>query len=182
MRRVDLLAVLAVAVGLAGCGGGGVTTTGTGASRPPAGSGSTPSHPRASGSAAAGQGNARQRPPFGMTPVNSVELVLTRIAQSRQLPASALCGVLTTPTYVKRAYGSDFACTESIRRTGARSMRIASVSREGDRAVVAAIPQGGPNDGERLKVSLIRQAVSGYRAWGALWRVVSVRSNAKVGP
>jgi hypothetical protein len=92
--------------------------------------------------------------------------------------------VLVTPRYVRAAYGGEGGCVAALRGGGsAKSLRIVSTRRARTSALVIAIPTGGPNDGERLRISMLREPAKlpGGKT-PPLWRVDEIQSNAKVGP
>jgi hypothetical protein len=90
-------------------------------------------------------------------------------------PADA-CDRYVTRRYLKLAYGDRQGCARaqvpgSVARS-LRSFRIKSLS--GPAAVVFAVPNGGPYDGTKVKITLIGD--------GQGYRVLSLRSNVPVGP
>jgi hypothetical protein len=86
-----------------------------------------------------------------------------------------VCGDLVTARFLKKAYGGAQGCKAAFGSGGvANSVRIEKVQPEGRFALVIAVPNGGPSNGERLAVSLVRDA--------GVWQVEAIHSNAKVGP
>jgi hypothetical protein len=53
-------------------------------------------------------------------------------------------------------------------------VEVSEVRIDGDAAKALAVPTGGPSDGERIRVELVRG--------GGVWKIDSLRSNAPVGP
>jgi hypothetical protein len=186
MRRAELAAALLATATLTACGGSSGGTTG--ASRPASGLGSTA--PSTSTSTAAGtpatpskRATRGHQPPCsycgaGRHPAAAAKAVLTAS------DPIAACGVLATPRYLKTAYGGRGGCVAAIRGgAAAHSARVVAARRSHGMALVIAIPSGGPSSGERLRVSMVHESAplaSGRTP--PLWRVESIRSNAKVGP
>jgi hypothetical protein len=176
MTRASAAAIAVAFVALAGCGGGSSSSSTT-----TSGGGTASSAPRT---------QPANPPPSTVTtnpkpaPSSTHQQTLSRIplppdgvAQSvlEGRPTDLACGSLVTPAYLRKAYGTESACKAAFRTGGfARSVRIVSVRKRGDRAVVIALPTGGPSSGERLTVTLLNGPTG--------WQVVSLHSNVKVGP
>ncbi len=79
-----------------------------------------------------------------------------------------------TRRFLEAAYGGHEGCVRS-RTPGsvASQVRIKQLVVAGDHATAVAIPTGGPNDGESITVSLVRDPH---------WSVDRLRSNVPVGP
>jgi hypothetical protein len=190
MRRAELAAVLVAAVAAAGCGGSGsgssaaskprtATTshaTSTGASAPS--STSTPTATTPTETSTSGH-----RPPCaycgaGLRPASAARAALT--AANPRIG----CELLVSPRYVTTAYGGGGGCAAAIKGgAAATALRVLTTKRSGRRALVVAVPAGGPNAGERLRIAMLREPAKLPRGrTPPLWRVESVRSNAKVGP
>jgi hypothetical protein len=84
------------------------------------------------------------------------------------------CERYATIVYVKHAYGSASGCRRAVTGQKSFAVDVSGIDVEGKTATAKAKPTGGPNQGETLKVDLIRQE--------GIWRVDLVRSNVKVGP
>jgi hypothetical protein len=89
-------------------------------------------------------------------------------------PAAA-CEKYATPAYVASAYGDLSGC-RAAQQAGAAAKRVAvsGVAIDGDSATAVAVPGGGPSDGEKIELTLVKD--------GAIWKVDSARANVPVGP
>jgi len=189
VRRAELpVALLAAALfGAAALGGCGGSSGGPNAAPVLTGAhGSTAASTSTSAPAATAPSKASPRghePPCpycgaGAHPASATKAVLTATN-----PIVA-CIVAVTPGYVKTAYGGRGGCVAAVRGgAAASSARVVAARRSHGVAVVVAIPSGGPNGGERLRVSMVHEpAPLASGRTPPVWRVESVRSNAKVGP
>src|SRR5215211_4619214 len=84
------------------------------------------------------------------------------------------CERYATIVYVKHAYGDVKGCRSAVAEQKAFAVDVGGIDLNGRTATAKAKPKGGPNQGETLKVDLIRQE--------GVWRVDLVRSDVKVGP
>jgi hypothetical protein len=100
---------------------------------------------------------------------NEVKLVLTSTK-----PLACQEPFPVTERFLQEAYGGHEGCVRS-RTPGsvADSVDFKNLRVEGDRATAVVVPSGGPYDGERITVSLVR---------GGPWAVDGLRSNVPVGP
>jgi hypothetical protein len=164
-----LAVVFALAVfAFAGCGGDGddadsVPTNGTtaqGTTSGPAGTTTSDDH------GGGGGGRQRDRPD---DPRTAVEAVLVSSD-----PAKA-CAKYVTPHFLSVAYGGRLGCVQAqASAAAANQLDFESVRVDGDRARALVVPSGGPYDGERVTVSLVRD---GHR-----WAVDELEANVPVGP
>jgi hypothetical protein len=86
----------------------------------------------------------------------------------------AACGELVTPRYVRQAYGDEQGCRAAVGGQKPFDVAVSEVEIEGNSATARAVPEGGPNKGETLKVELVLE--------GKSYRVDAVVSNAPAGP
>lgn len=103
--------------------------------------------------------------------------VLARQAIESFLAAGdpVVCEQFATARFVRDAYGDLRGCEAAQRpASAASSVEITSLSVQGGSASAAAIPRGGTNDGEELRIELIGQ--------GDSWLIDSLESNSPVGP
>ena len=162
------LAVGAIAAGgLWGCGGDGDET----ASSPT--TTSTAVQGTASGRADAGGSRDGGKQGQLLTAKLHARLAIEAVLTSSN-PADA-CGRFVTRHYLQVAFGSRQGCLQAqapgsaARKLDAKDLRI-----DANRAAVVVVPSGGPYDGERLTVSLVRQ--------GRRWAVDELHANVPVGP
>jgi hypothetical protein len=89
-------------------------------------------------------------------------------------PAAA-CEKYATPAYVASAYGDLSGC-RAAQQAGAAANGVTTtgVLVSGDSAKAVAVPSGGPSDGEKIELTLVKD--------GAIWKVDSARANVPVGP
>jgi hypothetical protein len=79
-----------------------------------------------------------------------------------------------TERYLNAAYGGHSGCIQSLRPGSvAKSISFESLRIGSDRATAVVVPTGGPYDGERITVSLVRDP---------RWAVDQLKSNVPVGP
>jgi hypothetical protein len=79
-----------------------------------------------------------------------------------------------TEHYLKAAYGSRQGCIKALKPGSvAKSVRFKGLQIGSDRATAVVVPTGGPYDGERITVSLVRDP---------RWMVNQLKSNVPVGP
>jgi hypothetical protein len=93
-------------------------------------------------------------------------------------PAKA-CGTdYVTERYLSMAYGGKQGCVQAATpQSAADSLDIrglAGGSAKPGSGSVTVLPHGGVYDGEKIKVSLVRE--------GPEWKIDSLKSNAPVGP
>jgi hypothetical protein len=88
---------------------------------------------------------------------------------------AAVCRRLVTQRYLKRTYGNENSCINALKaQGGAFGVKVSNIELTGTSAEARAVPQRGPNKGERIRVKLVRE--------GGVWKVDSQRSNAPAGP
>jgi hypothetical protein len=184
MRRVEVTAMALTAIALAGCGGssGGTNTTSGRQGSSPSSTTATSTQP-ATATTPIETSTSGHRPPCpdcgaGLHPASAARAALTTT------DPKVGCELLATPRYVATAYGGGSGCVAALKAgAAAESVRVVTTHRIANGALVIAIPKGGPNAGERLRVSIVREPakVPGGQT-PPLWRVDAVRSNAKVGP
>ena len=86
-----------------------------------------------------------------------------------------VCRKAPTDRLIEEAYGELQGCIDAQSSgSSARSVELAGAVEAGEGATVVAVPKGGPNDGERLKITLVRV--------GRDWRIDKIRSDVPVGP
>ena len=164
------------ALAFAGCGGGSGGTTSSTASttkQPP----STSTTTTTTGSEKRqtdGGGFEIKRP--GEPQVAAVKAVEAAVASGD--PAKA-CGRHVTQHYLRVAYGGHRGCVEAqapgSAATSFRSYHVLHASHHPVRApTVIVVPQGGPYDGERVRVSLV--------LGGPGYQVNALHANVPVGP
>ena len=108
--------------------------------------------------------SGKKQPPIKLT----VETVLNGSAKS-------LCsGPAVTERYVKAAYGDVQGCEAAIASQPAFDVAVSDIEVSGDTATAKAVPDGGPNKGETIRVELVNE--------GGTWKVDSAVSNAPPGP
>jgi hypothetical protein len=112
-----------------------------------------------------GGGGDKKQPPIKLT----VEIALNGSAQSICSGAGAV-----TSRYVRSAYGDEQGCEAAIKRLPVFDVEVSDIKVQGDTATAKAVPDGGPNKGETIKVELVRE--------GGVWKVDSAVSNAPPGP
>jgi hypothetical protein len=85
------------------------------------------------------------------------------------------CGEAVTDAYLRDAFGDAAGC-RAAQSPGfaARAVEVGEISIDGDRARATARAQGGPYEGERLWVGLVREDED--------WKLDRLRSNVPVGP
>jgi hypothetical protein len=88
-------------------------------------------------------------------------------------PAKA-CGLFVTDDYLTDTYGDRAGCEAAQPGGAAQSVKVSGIAVEGDEATAVAVPSGGPSNGERLEVSLVRE--------GGGWKLDALKSNVPVGP
>lgn len=165
-RHGAAAAALVVAL-LAGCGGGsgdsgssdvGVTTAGTDT----AGATVAPAPPPAGPTAGAARSDE-----------SLIRGAISAVFASGDVPAA--CEKYATSAYVASAYGDLSGC-QAAQQSGGAAKRVAvsGVAIDGDSATAVAVPSGGPSDGEKIELTLVKD--------GAIWKVDSARANVPVGP
>ena len=85
------------------------------------------------------------------------------------------CAKYVTDHYLSVAYGGRQGCIDAqVPGSVADELDVKSVRVDADRATVVVVPSGGPYDGERVTVSLVRD--------GRRWAVDELDANVPVGP
>ena len=161
--RIVLTALvgLAVALGIAACGEkeepepAPPVTEATGSGGGGAEAGGQPGGQTESGN---------KEPPIKQT----VEVVLNGSAPS------VCSGPAVTSRYIKTAYGDVQGCEAAIKGLPVFDVAVSDIQVSGDTATAKAVPDGGPNKGETIKVELVNE--------GGRWKVDSALSNAPAGP
>jgi hypothetical protein len=89
--------------------------------------------------------------------------------------AADACGRYVTEHYLKVAYGDRRGCVQAqAPGSAARKLDFKALRTNGDRGTAVVVPSGGPYDGERVTVSLVRD--------GPRWAVDELEANVPVGP
>lgn len=162
MRAILIIAMLATALALAACGEkdepAAVPAASAGQS---GGSGDDTGGPAQSGGSSSGTSDEQQIATAAETVIGGNDPEKT-------------CERYATIVYVKHAYGDVKGCRSAVAEQKAFAVDVGGIDLNGRTATAKAKPKGGPNQGETLKVDLIRQE--------GIWRVDLVRSNVKVGP
>ena len=169
--RVALL--LALGLGLAGCGS---DDDGGGEAGAPAireRSGVESAQPAPNGAAKGKVGKAKKSAGSSLPPAAQVDLAIKAVLASG-VPGLA-CDRHATERYLESSFGGRGGCVRStVPPSAATSVEVSEVRIDGDAAKALAVPTGGPSDGERIRVELVRG--------GGVWKIDSLRSNAPVGP
>jgi len=162
VRAILIIAMLATALALAACGEkdepAAVPAASAGQS---GGSGDDTGGPAQSGGSSSGTSDEQQIATAAETVIGGNDPEKT-------------CERYATIVYVKHAYGDVKGCRSAVAEQKAFAVDVGGIDLNGKTATAKAKPKGGPNQGETLKVDLIRQE--------GVWRVDLVRSNVKVGP
>ena len=88
---------------------------------------------------------------------------------------AVVCEEVITTSFLKQAFGDRRGCADAQSAgSAARDVDVSAVQDRGESAEAVAVPKGGPNDGERLEVSLVLD--------GGGWRIDGIASNVPVGP
>jgi hypothetical protein len=112
-------------------------------------------------------------PEAGLAPEAQVDLAIKGVLASA-VPQLA-CRRYATQRYVKKAFGDRQGCLKStVPASAAAYVKVTRVDIDGSKATARALPSGGPSDGEKIDVTLVRQ--------GGIWQVDLLRSNVPVGP
>ena len=158
------------AIALAGCGGGGGGTEGTGATSA-AGPPTTTASESTTTSSTAEIKNEKGPPGHGHDEFSAVNAILASSDSDK-----ACSDEFVTQHYLDAAYGGKQGCVKAQRPgTAARSLAVsASQPASHGHAELTVKPQGGIYDGQKLKVSLVKQ--------NGTWKVDGLKSNAPVGP
>jgi hypothetical protein len=182
MRRLSAWLPAALSVVLVGCGGGstsssqhatGPTTTSASSSTSTSAASSSTTSTAAAAKPPRHQHHRSNSNPHKAIGALSPSSVTEAVLKGR--PTTIVCGDLVTARFLKKAYGGAQGCKAALGSGGvANSVRVEKVQPEGRFALVMAVPKGGPSNGERLAVSLVRDA--------GVWQVEAIHSNAKVGP
>ena len=168
MRSAPTRLALGVAIAvLAGCGGDDDENT---AGSPPAKSTTavqeTTSRP--ANTTTGGDEGPQERGQVG-DPRGAVVAVLTSSD-----PAEA-CGRYVTSHYLRVAYGGRQGCIQAqAPGSAADRLEFKNLRTEGNQATAVVVPSGGPYDGDRVTVALIRD--------GSRWAVDDLDANVPVGP
>ena len=86
-----------------------------------------------------------------------------------------VCEEVITMAFMKQAFGDRRGCADAQGAgSAARKVDVASIRERGKTADAVVVPKGGPNDGERLDVSLVLE--------GGSWRIDGIASDVPVGP
>lgn len=88
---------------------------------------------------------------------------------------AVVCAETVTMGFLREGFGDRNGCLDAqTSGSAADSVEITGIDAQARSARVVAVPAGGPNDGERLKIDLVRD--------GPTWRIDGIRSNVPVGP
>lgn len=158
------LALAVAIVVLTGCGGGGDGED----------AGATSASPEAtSTSTTAASGNGGPSRLDRIEPQQQVREAVEAVLTSSD-PADT-CVRFVTGHYLQRAYGGPDGCIQAQSPAAvADQLDFRSVRVDGDRATAVVVPSGGPYDGKRVTVSLVRQDPG--------WAVDELDANIPVGP
>ena len=172
MRRLLAAALCAAAIG--GCGDDeeSPTTTTTATAQP---SSTTVSESTTTTSIPQDETTTATTEPTDDTPSGATDPVVaaTAVLTSQGTPEQA-CDLYVTPNFIETAYGGRENCIAS--RTGralARDLSLGTAIEKGATHLVV-IPQGGPYDGAKVEVDLIRE--------GDTYRVDSLQARVPAGP
>lgn len=169
------MAALVTALAVCGCGGGSSASSTSSLStvknperEAPRAQSTTTTGSKPPATTQAGENQAAARAPFAAaSPTQTVQFALT----SADI---AVCEIYTR-ALLNRSFGGAQGCRSSIRSGGrADSVEIVSSSVKGDKALVVAVPHGGPSSAQKLQISLVRS--------GKHWQLASIKSNVPVGP
>jgi hypothetical protein len=161
-RAVAIVLATSAVLGIAGCGGNGSSADTTA---------SDGAQPGVTNPAPVSPGETSKK--GATSDAAGIRAAITGVLVSGD-PARA-CERDVTATYVATTYGDQKACKQAqLPGSAAKSVKVSAISVDGDSASAVAVPSGGPSDGDRLKVSLVRG--------GGSWRVDALKSNAPVGP
>ena len=157
------LAVAALATGLSACGEKDeapptTPTADASGQTTPAG----PGDPGATGGNGGGE----------LTPKQQIAATVTAVLGGGK--PDEVCGDLVTAGYVKKAYGGEGGCRAAAQSQKRVGVAVSKVQIMGNLATAEAVPDGGPNKGETIKVRLVLD--------GKAYRVDSAVSNAPAGP
>jgi hypothetical protein len=152
-----------------GCGGGsGSTSTVAGRDTTPtqrAGTSSTTTTSSAGGGATGSSA--------GLSQSQGIRAAVEATLASRD-PQQA-CGTYATEHYLRAAYGGQGGCLQAQRPgSAATSLKSLQVQVSGGNARAAATLNGGPYDGQLVRIKLVRES--------GTWKVDSLHANVPVGP
>ena len=155
---------------LAGCGGGGEgsSTSATDAAK----AGHSGPSPELSPTGHRGPDRSRRRLSASDSTAGQVRDDVNAVLTSTD---PRVCSpALVSEHYLEASYGGRQGCV-SAQAPGsvADSLEFKGLRIEGSRATAVVVPSGGPYDGERITVSLVRDSH---------WAVDELHSNAPVGP
>jgi hypothetical protein len=121
------------------------------------------------GGGGSGDGSAQSS---GVAPEEQIERAIEAVIGGND--PQKTCEELATIVYVKHSYGDVQGCRSAVTKQDPFAVDVTGTDVTGKTATAKAKPRGGPNEGETLKVELVRE--------GDAWKVDVVRSTAKVGP
>ena len=168
-------AAILAALAFAGCGGddGPGTETGSAGGDPTTARSSAGAEPDLSETRAGGEAPAPDAPEAGLAPEARVDLAIKGVLASA-VPQLA-CRRYATQRYLNKAFGDRQGCLRAtVPASAASYVKVTRIEIEGSDATARALPSGGPSDGEKIDVVLVRQ--------GGIWKVDSLRSDVAVGP
>jgi ABC-type transport system substrate-binding protein len=152
----------------AGCGGAGSTSTAA-TPRTTSTQGTEASSTTTPPSAGGGDTGSSA----GLTQSQAIRAAVEATLASRD-PEQA-CGMYATEHYLRAAYGGRGGCLQAQRPgSAATSLRSLSVQVQSGTARASATLNGGPYDGQQVRISLVKER--------GTWMVDSLRANVPVGP
>ncbi len=168
-------AALAAALAVGGCGGGSSSSSSSSLSTVKSPKRETRSGPTTTTTSSkppeSTQSDSTQATHHAL-PTKASPTQIVRVALTSAEPA--VC-TLYTPALLDKSFGGVQGCRASVRSGGrADSVEIVKSSTKGHRALVVAVPHGGPSSAQKLQMTLVRE--------GGDWRLQSIKSNVPVGP
>ena len=168
-RAGALGTALAVVALLAGCGGGDGSTS----TVAPPGTTSTQGVGTSSTTTTSTAGGGGTGSSAGLTQSQGIRAAVEATLASRD-PEQA-CGAYATQHYLRTAYGSRGGCLQAQRPgSAATSLSSLQVQASDGKARGVTVLNGGPYDGQRVRVSLVEE--------NGAWKVDSLHANVPVGP
>jgi hypothetical protein len=155
---------------MAGCGGGGGGFTSTVATPDTT---STQGAEASSSTTTSSAGGGDTGSPAGLTQSQGIRAAVEATLASRD-PEQA-CGTYATQHYLRTAYGGRGGCLQAQRPgSAATSLKSLQVQTSDGTARASTTLNGGPYDGQRVRISLVKE--------NGAWKVDSLHANVPVGP